>query len=134
VSAGNESCPELAPFPCFRKQLRVGFAQRSEDVGGVLSHVSNVVHRGDDSLGIDEIRMPFRKVRVLMIWFADHLIRRTNCSVNVGEQWVRETLGVPELFVVRCGVKGSAEDAAIGGVKIFGSVTQGLTLNRSTRC
>ena len=111
-----------------------GGTQRRQDIGCVLAHVGDVVDRCDDPLWVDQVGVTFGKVCELMIWVAHNLIRRTHALVDVGQQGVGKALGFLELLVLLGGIEGCSEDSTVSSVEVFGSVTQSLSLNRSTRC
>jgi hypothetical protein len=99
----------------------------------VAPYIGDVVGLRDDTIGPDQIREAFRKARVLVVGFANHLVGGADTLVDVGQQRVREFLGVSERLVVFRGIERCAENTAVGVGKVLGTVTQSLSLNRSTR-
>jgi hypothetical protein len=65
------------------------------DVGehdfGVTGWIGDVVRLSDNAIGVNEIREPLRKVRVLMARIADSLVNGADGTVNVGKQRVAES-------------------------------------------
>ena len=119
-------------YACLR--LRFGqFGQVGENLGGVSGHVGDVVRLDDHPGWVDQVGETFRKVRVLMIGCTHDFVRRTDDPVSVGEQRIVKRLRVFERLVVRRSIERCSEDVAVGIGKVSGSVTQGLSLNRSTR-
>ena len=126
---------ERKNYACLR--LRFGqfgqFGQVGENLGGVSGHVGDVVRLDDHPGWVDQVGETFRKVRVLMIGCTHDFVRRTDDPVSVGEQRIVKRLRVFERLVVRRSIERCSEDVAVGIGKVSGSVTQGLSLNRSTR-
>ena len=114
-------------------RLRLQFGQVGDNFGGVSGHVRHVVRLGNHPGWVDQVGEPFRKVCVLMIGCTHDFVRRTDDPVSVGEQRIVKRLRVFERLVVRRSIERCSEDVAVGIGKVSGSVTQGLSLNRSTR-
>lgn len=99
----------------------------------MTTHIGDVVYLRDDALRVDQIRVTLREVRELMIGGTHNLVRSSDCAIDIGEKRIVELLSVLERLVVFRRVERCTEYAAVGVGEILGSVTQSLSLNRSTR-
>lgn len=106
--------------------------QVGQHEGGVAYDVIDVIRAADHAFGIDEERV---SEWVVHVWPTgpDHAVGRTDRVVDVGQQGERESLGLAEGAIFLRAVERRSEDGAVAVGKRFGTVTQCLALERSTR-
>ena len=88
----------------------------------------------DPTLGIDEVAVAHRILGILLPRCASDLIRRAHSTINIAQQVERELLRFGEREVLSRCVERNAEDDGMELLESVGTVTQALTLDRSTRC
>ena len=74
-----------------------------EHLPGVPGDIGDVVHALDDAVGVDEEGHPLRVVGIWVAIGANHVVRRGDLSVDIGQEPEPEALRVGEgLVVLRC--------------------------------
>ena len=97
--------------------------------------IVQVVHPGDDSVGVDQIGDPLGAELVKpVIGLPQHVIRFADLLVDVGQQRVRKPFGVRECLLVLGCVKGNPDDLRPDLLKLWGSSTEPPAFLRSPRC
>ena len=93
-----------------------------------------VVAGGNDALGVDEVAdAPGQTEFVVVLARGPFgVVRLPDGVFGVGDQPEGEALGVGEGLLFFDGVEGGTDDGAVGGIEVWGSVTEPSTLLRST--
>ena len=110
------------------------FLEVGENVGGVGGHVRHDIDPANDTTAIDQERVSFREVRVLLTRISHNPVVSADAVIDVAEEGVVETLRLGELEVLGRSVERSAEDGAVGIGEFSGAVTQRLAFKGSTGC
>jgi hypothetical protein len=108
--------------------------QVSQHDRAMTSGVLHVVRLANHPTRVDQVGEPLRKVCERVVSSTNHFVGGSHFFACVGQQRVTETLGVLERLVVLRSVKRCAENDTTSSFKCLGTVTQALTLQRSTRC
>ena len=106
--------------------------QVAQYICSVLGHIGDRVDPPDDTRVVDEERMTSWKLRVLLVCRPNDVVGGSDLSVDVTQQRIPEALRLGELEVLGGSVERGADDDAVGSGKVFGAVTQRLSLDRST--
>ena len=96
--------------------------------------IGHLVRPMDPPVGIDEVAVPLRVLGILLVRTASNLVLGSDRSVDVAEQAEREVLRFGEGEVLAGRVERRPEDDGVELCKALGTVTQALSLDRSTRC
>ena len=99
----------------------------------MATEVLDVVDLSHHAVGVDQERFPAGDGRPVVVAWPRGAVRLTHRVVDVGQQAVREALGVREGLVLLGGVEGDADDRGVGFVELWGSVTEPLSFDRSAR-
>jgi hypothetical protein len=106
-----------------------------EDVGqhdlAVRAHILDVVDPPHDPGRVDEIGDPLGEIPPLLVLALAGPVGLAGGEVGVGEQLVREALGLLERLVLLGRVEADAEDDGVCLCERWGSITEPLALNRS---
>jgi len=105
-----------------------------EHLGRVASHLGDLVSTMDPTVWIDEIAVAHRILGILLIRGANDFVLRPDRAIHVAQQSEREVLGLGERQVLGWCVERCAENDGIELFESVGTVTQALTLGRSTGC
>ena len=96
--------------------------------------VGDLVATMDPTIGIDEVTVTHRVLGILLAGSTSDFVRRPDGAIHIAQQTERKVLRFGEREIVGRRVERSAEDDGIELFKSLGTVTQALTLDRSTRC
>ena len=100
----------------------------------MAAEVLHVVDLAHHAVGVDQERPPAGDGCPVVIGPPRGAVRLPYRMVDVGEQAVREALGVGEGLVLLGGVEGDADDRRVGFLELWGSVTEPLPFDRSAGC
>ncbi len=103
-----------------------------QNVSGMRCHIRDAVRTSDDAGTVDQERHAFRKVRILIVGRTTNAVGRPYSSIGIAQQRICKPLGVGESKILRRSIERSAQYRAVRNPKVFGIVTQRLSLNRST--
>lgn len=116
----------LPGLRCLHQAREIG-----HDLLRVCASVADLVHLGDDAVGVDEERHPLGEVRVLLVGRSLDAVDPAHRPVDVAQQREPEAVLLGEDLVVSRGVEAGAEDTGPGGSDLGASVTEALSLARS---
>jgi len=102
-------------------------------VFGKVWLVSKVVHLGYDSVGVNQKARPARPSSEVVVGCPRNSVRLANGPFCIRQKQEWKVLFISEGLLLFNSVKGSAQDSNAGGFKVWGSVTEPLSFNRSTR-
>jgi hypothetical protein len=100
--------------------------------GQVLA--GEVVGGRDDALGVDEVADASGQPELVVVLARGPfgVVDLPDGVFGVGDQPEGESLGVGEGLLFFDGVEGCTDDGAVGGIEVWGSITEPSTLLRST--
>lgn len=100
--------------------------------GQVLA--GEVVRGRDDALGVDEVADASGQPELVVVLARGPfgVVDLPDRVFGVGDQPEGESLGVGEGLLFFDGVEGCTDDGAVGGIEVWGSITEPSTLLRST--
>lgn len=95
-----------------------------------------VIGLGDVALGGDQVAHPSGQTHLEVVFalFAFGVEGPANRMVCIGKQLVGKLRPISEGFLLFYRVKTCAKNDTVGGFKFGGSITEPLSLKRSTRC
>ena len=103
-----------------------------QDLTRVGRDVRDPVRPGDPAIGVDQVGPPLGEVGRRLLRSALGFVALTDASVLIGEQEEREALLLRETPVVFGGIEGDAQDLRTPRREFGGSITEPLSLRRST--
>jgi hypothetical protein len=113
-----------------RSALQLG--EVVEHVLGVAGDVGDLVRLAEHTVGVDQERLARRELRVLLAGRLLDAVCGPDAPVRIGQQAVREALRLGELLVLRGGVERRPEDQRAASFELWASITEALSLDRST--
>jgi hypothetical protein len=117
-----------------RSALQLG--EVVEHVLGVAGDVGDLVLLAEHTVGVDQEGPAGGVLRVLLARRLLDAVGGPDARVRVGQQAIREPLCLGELLVLRGGVERRPDDQRAASFELWASITEALSLDRSTsgRC